>query len=286
MSRPVSQVFLISLTVAMACLFLLTRGNPMQETLLSVASLLLIAASLLLERVIPLKKDWNRDAGDTAGDLGSFVLVFGVVEGALKYLSPFLILAVLPQIGPALDWALWAEVLVATLVIELGAWASHYAHHRYKPLWALHAMHHSTRRLYTLNNFRFHPLNHLVNHVAMFVPLLALGISTDALLAYTAITLPVLIFQHTNVHFDFGALNQVLNTNALHRWHHSTALQEGMHNFGRALVIWDRLFGTYYNPATRHLPDAVGLSLTETGYPWASQTLRQLAWPLNPQCCR
>ena len=111
-------------------------------------------------------------------------------------------------------------------------------------------MHHSTTQLYTLNNFRFHPLNHIINHVAMIVPLAVAGISADAMLIYAALSLPILLLQHSNIDFDFGFLNQVLNTNDLHRWHHSAQPYEGTMNLGRALIIWDRLFGTYRQSET------------------------------------
>lgn len=282
--RLTSQLFLLGLTALMGGVFTLTLGQEMQEAWLAIATIALIGLSLALERLVPLHDDWNRDAGDTAGDIGSFVVVFGLVENALKYVSPFLILAVLPEIGMAAAWPLWVQIVAATLLIELGAWVSHWAHHTYRPLWALHAMHHSTRRLYTLNNFRFHPFNHVINYLVMFLPLLALGISAEAILGYTALALPVLILQHSNVGFRFGALSYLLNTNTLHRWHHSTALKEGMHNFGRAFVIWDHVFGTYYNPAEDAQPGAVGLSTREV-YPQSNRTLKQLAWPFSKECC-
>ena len=49
----------------------------------------------------------------------------------------------------------------------------------------------------------------------------------------TLAALPVLLLQHSNIRFDFGILNSLFNTNALHRWHHSTNPQEGCQNLGR-----------------------------------------------------
>jgi len=147
-------------------------------------------------------------------------------------------------------------------------------------------MHHSTKRLYTLNNFRFHPLNHVLNYLMMFLPLLALGLSAEAILGYTALTLPVLLLQHSNVGFRFGVLSFVFNTNTVHRWHHSAAYKEGMHNFGRAFVFWDHLFGTYHNPGDSFEPRNVGLGKGGPAFPLPSRTLRQIVWPFTRECCR
>lgn len=284
-TRLSSQLFLLGLIGLMGVIFTLTRAHPAQEMILSGAALLFIALSLLLERIFPLHDAWNQNQGDISGDIASFVMVFGVLDSLLKFLSPFLILALLPDLGMRLTAPLWQQVIAATLIIELGAWLSHWAHHRYPRLWALHAMHHSAERLYTLNNFRFHPLNHIFTHMLAFVPPLALGIDPLALLAYSALVMPILLFQHSNIRFDFGILNVALNTNAPHRWHHSTAPGEGTKNLGRAVLIWDHLFGTYYNPAPRREPNAVGLFRASRAYPKANRFVAQLLWPFHKDCC-
>ena len=284
-SKIFSQALMLYLIFVMGVIYYFTLGNGMREAYLTLATLALIGVSLAMERMYPLHRNWNADKGDTVGDIGSFVVVFGILDGALKWLSPFVILALLPDMGLTSQLPLLAQIAIATLLIELGAWVSHWAHHRFQPLWALHAMHHSTERLYTLNNFRFHPLNHIINYLIMFVPLLALGISKEAILGYTAFALPVLLFQHSNVGFKFGALSYLFNTNTVHRWHHSAALNEGMHNFGRAFVIWDHLFGTFYHPADEAEPDMIGLASGDPPYPLANRTLKQLAWPFTKQCC-
>lgn len=284
-SKPVSQVFLLFLTVLMAGLFITTLGNSMQEAYLTTATAGLLCLSFVMERLFPLHDNWNKGTGDTFGDIGSLVVVFGIIDGALKWLGPFAILALLPPKTATLGLPLWVQILAVTLLIEFGAWLSHWAHHKYKPLWALHVMHHSTERLYTLNNFRFHPLNYTINYLVMFLPILALGFSKDAILGYTALSLPVLLFQHSNIRFDFGILNLFFNTNAVHRWHHSANYKEGMHNYGRALVIWDHLFGTYHNPSDRDEPKSIGLGSSGASYPKSHQTLSQILWPFCRACC-
>lgn len=286
MSRLLSQSMLVGLIVGMAALLTISWTHPAREVLMAGAALGLIALSLMLERV------WPHDSAATdipreeiSGDIGSFVLIFLILDGALKWLTPFAVLA-LASIPDTLGLSLWEQILLVFLWIEFAAWASHWAHHRYKPLWALHAMHHSTEQLYTLNNFRFHPFNHVLNHLAMILPLLWFGIAAEAILVYTALTLPVLLLQHSNIAFDFGRLNLLFNTNDLHRWHHSAKPAEGTKNLGRALVLWDQIFGTYLRPAGLNGPSKIGLFSASLSFPPASKYWAQLAWPFSPDCCR
>jgi sterol desaturase/sphingolipid hydroxylase (fatty acid hydroxylase superfamily) len=43
-----------------------------------------------------------------------------------------------------------------------------------------------------------------------------------------------------------GVLNKVFNTPQLHRWHHSIDSKIGNNNYGENLMLWDKIFGTYY----------------------------------------
>lgn len=286
MTRFLSQLLLISLIAAMAALLMAFWAHPAREAVVAGAAMILIAVSLVLERLWPHDPAWaDVTRAEAAGDIGSFVLVFGLLDGALKWLTPFAVLVLAPS-RDTLGLPLWQQILAAVLWIEFAAWASHWAHHRYGPLWALHAMHHSTERLYTLNNFRFHPFNHVLNHLAMILPLLWVGVAAEAILVYTAVTLPVLLLQHSNIAFDFGRLNLLFNTNDLHRWHHSARPAEGMKNLGRALVLWDQVFGTYLRPSASSSPSGIGLFSASRGFPPASKFWAQLAWPFNPGCCR
>jgi ornithine lipid hydroxylase len=286
MKRFASQVLLLAMIAAMALAVFALWDNPNRDIAVSVAAITVILFSLILERLWPHDRTWNTHSGhELTGDVGSFVLVFALLDGMLKWLTPFAILSILPtESGSSLP--LLQETVVVVLWIELAAWASHWAHHHFPSLWALHAMHHSTNKLYTLNNFRFHPLNHILNHISMIVPLAIAGISADAMLIYTALSLPVLLLQHSNVDFDFGVLNRVLNTNDLHRWHHSTKPEEGTKNLGRALIIWDRMFGTYLRPTSADAPEQIGLFASHKSYPVAARFWEQILWPFRSACCR
>lgn len=284
MSRISSQIFLIGLTVFMVLIFSATVTWPHQELILSALAGAMIIGSLILERLIPYDQGWNRARGDGWGDIISLGLILAAIEPALKWALPLALLWVLgDQTGLMADWPLWLQILLVLLVTELAAWVSHWLHHNTRWLWLLHAVHHSPERLYTLNNFRFHPLNHALNTVFVLLPALALGASSTAILGYVAITYPVLLLQHSNVRFQFGWLNYVLNTNQVHRWHHSANAGEGNHNYGRTLVIWDQIFATFLLPGGA--PQKLGLFASSRDFPGASRYFRQMIYPFLGNCC-
>lgn len=286
MSSFASKALLFTLMALSMGIYTATLGRHDQVELVSLVAIGLIFLSLLLERVWPYRKDWNGARGDVGGDVSSFFLVFAVLDGLLKWATPFLILLLIGKPSNALgDVPLWVEIICATLLIEFGAYWAHRLHHTIPELWALHAMHHSPKRLYTLNNFRFHPFNHVLNHALMIVPPLLLGFSPKALLGYVAFATPILLLQHSNINFRFGWLNTILNTNAVHRWHHSAIGMEGNCNYGRATLLWDHVFRTFYYPRADEAPGKLGIQ-ERFSYPPANRFFDQLKYPFSRACCR
>ena len=89
--------------------------------------------------------------------------------------------------------------------------------------------------------------------------LLLLGAPRDVLLLVSAITAIIGMLTHCNIEMRCGPLNYVFNTPCLHRWHHSRVLEEGNRNYGENLVIFDILFGTYFNE-DRRPPVDIGIA--------------------------
>src|SRR5690606_31810528 len=81
-----------------------------------------------------------------------------------------------------------------------------------------------------------------------------------------------------NMDLKHGWLNYLIGTNEVHRWHHSTRYNEAK-NFA-IIMIWDHLFGTFYFPRDRDMPEKTGLG-DETNYPLHSywqQLLLPFRW--------
>ena len=81
------------------------------------------------------------------------------------------------------------------------------------------------------------------------------------------------LLTHCNVEMRFGPISYVFSTPGVHRWHHSMDLREGNKNYGENVVIWDLLFGTYFNEDRR--PPA-NIGIPEYMPP---RFIHQLLWP-------
>jgi sterol desaturase/sphingolipid hydroxylase (fatty acid hydroxylase superfamily) len=64
---------------------------------------------------------------------------------------------------------------------------------------------------------------------------------------------------HSPIDVHFGPFRKVLVDNRFHRIHHSIEPRHFDKNFGICFSIWDRWFGTAYDPAPDEWP-SVGLS--------------------------
>lgn len=274
--------------------FLLTRhmgGSLMaMELAITLSTLAALGVAMWLERRIPYSADWNTPRGDVLTNWLSFGVLAGVMQPLLKVLLPLFVVVLAGRAAPALglfptDLPFAAQVLLATLLAELANYWIHRWHHTQLALWWLHALHHGSERLYSINNFRTHPLEYAVKTVLSLLPLMLLGAPAEVMLGYIALTQPVLMLQHVNLPLRHGWLNYLFSTNTLHRWHHSTQPQEGNTNYGSALVIWDQVFGTYYYPKDRPHPLSVGLYAGSRYQPRTSFAAQLLSM-FSPRCCK
>jgi sterol desaturase/sphingolipid hydroxylase (fatty acid hydroxylase superfamily) len=262
------------------------------ELIVLLASVFTLVVAIIFERIIPYRREWNIPQGDTRTDLTSAAVLVGVIDPVIKAVAPIVVVALVGMMSVNLrpsalgNMPFLIQVLAVTLLIEFGRYWSHRLHHALKSFWWLHAMHHSSKRLYALNNLRFHPLNYLNNFLIGVLPAMLLGFSAEALLAYLAISQPVLMLQHANIDLKSGWLNYVFSTNELHRAHHSTESHIANSNFGNAFVLWDQVFGTYRPVDNNESTLQVGLFAASSAYPQEQSYFAQLRSMFSPTCCR
>ena len=284
---------LLSLSVAFSLLAFLWARNKQYNLELVVLSttIIILISAISLERWLPFCKDWNLSHSDTSTDIFSASVLIGIVDPLLKYAAPVLLLVLCAKIpmqyridfiSDAMPFAL--QLILATALIEFGRYWAHRLHHSNQYLWWLHAMHHGSERLYALNNFRFHPLNYLINFCIGVLPAMLLGFDTEVLLGYLALTQPVLMLQHANIDLRNGWANYIFSSNELHRWHHSTDSNEANNNFGNAFVIWDLVFGTFKYKALNN-PEHIGLFSGSSKYPSRESYIQQILSMFKPNCC-
>jgi sterol desaturase/sphingolipid hydroxylase (fatty acid hydroxylase superfamily) len=261
---------------------LVLHGAPV--TLAAYAAVLLGAVAVgILEWLIPYEPRWRPGAHE----VGSDVLYMVAVQMALPPLLTLLAgITLLRLIEP---WAvplrtLWPhelpvalQALLMLLAADFLRYWLHVAAHRTPLLWRLHAVHHSPKRLYWLNVGRFHPLEKALQYLLDALPFIVLGVGEEVLAGYLVFYATNGFFQHSNVDARYGALNWVVSSAQLHRWHHSREAHESDHNFGNNLILWDVLFGTRFLPRGRRVGE---LGLRNRAYP--QDFLHQMTAPLVP----
>lgn len=219
----------------------------------------LVAVIAVLERLMPFERLWLEDDGETAANLAHTVFTKGLVQiGAALAASLGMATAVVvqPAVAPASGlwpaaWLLPAQVVLGLVVAELGLYLAHRIAHEWPLFWRFHALHHSVRRLWVVNTGRFHIVDTCFKAILGRIPLYFLGAPLAVFLWISAVTAVTGLLTHCNIVLRTGPLDWVFSTPGLHRWHHSRRLEEGNRNYGENLVLWDLLFGTYYNPARR-----------------------------------
>ncbi|MFV3076752.1 sterol desaturase family protein [Niveispirillum fermenti] len=168
---------------------------------------------------------------------------------------------------PPLDAPGWPLLLfcagLAFVAGDLALYGTHRLFHAVPILWKAHRLHHAPPVLTPLTAYRFWPWEQAMHMSAnMLAQGLALGLSAGLFGAgITPLTLlGVNIFalawgagfthlRHSPVPMPYPRwLSGWLISPHMHQLHHSMALEHRDRNFGTALAVWDRLFGTLVRP--------------------------------------
>ena len=221
------------------------------------------ATLFVLEKVRPHESEWTHSDGQEGADLAHTLFTKVAVQVTVVALTNF---GLTQQFGGRESggiwpggWPLWAQVVTGLAAAEFGLYWAHRLAHEWQWLWPFHAVHHSSKKLWFLNTGRFHFIDTLKSMICATPILLLAGAPGDVIVWVSAITAFIGILTHCNVRMRFGWLNFVFNTPGLHRWHHSMDLREGNKNYGENLVLWDLVFGTYFDDSGRRPPARIGI---------------------------
>ena len=140
----------------------------------------------------------------------------------------------------------WPTLLLAVVAGDfIGYWRHRVQHTKW--LWPAHAVHHSDTRLNWLSLERMHPIDQFGSALDLVV-LSALGFPFWALAGNVFVRHYYGYFIHADVPWTFGKANLIVNSPAMHRWHHARDVDGSGHNFATVFSMWDRMFGTYHQP--------------------------------------
>ena len=239
-----------------ACLYQTWRGIEAGHPALyiNLTYLGLAIALFALERLLPHERKWLGNDGQILPDLAHTLLnksfsqmlvVVGVAVGIAEAAA-----AKGGHMWPS-HWPLALQIVFGLLIAEVGLYTAHRVAHEWPLLWRFHAVHHSAPRLWFFNTGRFHLVDSVVS-IVLSQPLLFLaGAPSEIFIWVTSITAYIGLLTHCNVEMRFGPLNYLVNTPALHRWHHSRDPHEGNRNYGENLMVFDLALRTFICPQRR-----------------------------------
>jgi sterol desaturase/sphingolipid hydroxylase (fatty acid hydroxylase superfamily) len=150
--------------------------------------------------------------------------------------------------------AFWAglpglvSVIAAILLVDLAAYWRHRVEHA-RALWPIHAVHHADEAMNWLSVRRKHPLGEALAMIVDNLIVIALGVPFWAIASALVLRAWWGYFIHADVPWTLGPLGKVMISPAAHRLHHIRDEELMGANFGNTVTLWDKLFGTYTDPA-------------------------------------
>lgn len=177
------------------------------------------------------------------------------------------------SLGPA-----WAQFIVVLVVTDFFDYWTHRISHDVDFLWETHKYHHSATHLSVLTGTREHALNEVFRHLVIVFPLAALGVPIKQYIAVRLFMYFIDLLQHSMVPWTYGWAGRWLVFSPVgHRIHHSPRPDQHTSNYGNILVIWDRLFGTWYDGTDTE----VGIGLPNNPYNRQAIVVEYLHLPLR-----
>lgn len=180
---------------------------------------------------------------------------------------------------PVLEAAAWDSVplpikaLAALVVYDFSFYWIHRMLH-VSFLWPSHAVHHSDPDLHFLSWSRGHFTEQFVIAACLVFTSSWLGFELKDIAWLALIQGLHQYYIHSRLDWDHGFLRDVIVSPQLHRWHHANVAEAYDKNFASIFPIFDRMFGTYYNPGSAvDVPTGIADNpsndlITQTLYPF------------------
>jgi len=182
-----------------------------------------------------------------------------------------------------LPWLL--QLFMAVLVADLCEYAIHRLFHTVPSLWRFHAIHHSSKSLDWIAGSRSHLVDDVVVRGFMLIPMMFV-FPHDIIVAYLFFVTIHATWTHCNFGPTLKWLEPYLILPRYHHWHHSSQREAIDKNFAIHFPWIDRIFGTYYLPAS-DWPHTYGLHKEKLPDGFWAQTLypftrRVRSYPNSP----
>lgn len=138
----------------------------------------------------------------------------------------------------------WACFLLLFILIDFEEYWFHRLSHHVNMLWKAHMVHHQSTHFNLTVGLRTSFFVPLFNFV-FYVPFVLLGFHPDHIMLVIMLQGAYQLLLHTEMVRKLGWIEKLLITPSAHRVHHGQNDLYIDKNFGKVLVVWDRMFGTY-----------------------------------------
>ncbi|WP_428717165.1 sterol desaturase family protein [Undibacterium curvum] len=156
--------------------------------------------------------------------------------------------------------AIWfvPQLLLAIFVADFVEYWAHRAYHEVPFLWKFHAVHHSSEVMDWIAGSRLHIFEIIATRVVILGALYVLGFTKPVLDAYIIVVGFQAVFNHANVHINWGPLRKVFVTPDFHHWHHSSDDEAIDKNYAAHFAFIDWIFGTAVD-SEKQFPEKYGV---------------------------
>ncbi len=247
-----SASFALIAGAAFAVLFALWSAGLALAAASTVAWVVVVVALVVVERLAPFEPAWHRPDEQLVNDLTHTALgsALGSRVGVVAADAIVTAIAVvsagaastttLHALWPS-SWPLWAQAALAFVTVDGLRYWQHRLTHRVPALWQLHVLHHDPRRLIVIKAGRSHLFDRALQALCV-VPVVVAGAGADVVFWAVSLSSIIGLVAHANI--DASGCFVFVGPNE-HRVHH--AKDPALHgsNFGAALTLWDRAFGTF-----------------------------------------
>jgi sterol desaturase/sphingolipid hydroxylase (fatty acid hydroxylase superfamily) len=212
-------------------------------TAISIGTLAIVQA---LEFVNERHAGWRQQLREFRTDLFYVILYFGVISKLETKLAEDPLASAKHALGISTDWAMHlpfvGQAFLALFVMEFGQyWLHRLMHNSF--LWWTHAPHHHITQLNAAKGLVGNPLELFLVSLSVIA---LFDLPLNAVFCAYNLTGAIAAFAHANVRFYTPRWYEyVFTTVEPHSLHHTVGFAETRCNYANALILIDRMFGTF-----------------------------------------
>jgi sterol desaturase/sphingolipid hydroxylase (fatty acid hydroxylase superfamily) len=190
---------------------------------------------------------WRMNWREFFTDLFYVVLSATIISKTTTLLAEEPLMAFKKSLGIATPWAtqmpFLAQVALVMVLVEFGQYWMHRLMHNVEPFWLTHAPHHHITQLNAMKGAVGNPIELFLislSVVALF------DLKQSAVFCGFSALSAISTFAHANVRSDPPKFYSFFFTTIRHHsLHHSVGYEETRCNYGNAIIVFDRILGTY-----------------------------------------